>query len=273
MNFVLGQKLEMTQTFSVLGDFIPVTKIKVEPNTILRIKDQKKDGYTAVVLGFKNKNKVKKSLMGVFKNFGKFRYVKEFRIDEEMSLKPGDKIGLNSFQVGERVKVSSISKGKGFQGVVKRYGFRGSKATHGNKDQARMPGSIGATAPAHVFKGTRMGGRMGGNRVTISNLEIVKIDLENNILYIKGAFAGARNALVYIQGQGELKVYQKTEETKESTSTASSDKSSSFNKSSEDKLEAKKVSSFVKTSEDKSEVKKATEDKETKEFKDKKIEK
>jgi len=85
MNFVLGQKLEMTQTFSVLGDFIPVTKIKVEPNTILRIKDQKKDGYTAVVLGFKNKNKVKKSLMGVFKNFGKFRYVKEFRIDEESS--------------------------------------------------------------------------------------------------------------------------------------------------------------------------------------------
>ncbi len=245
----------MTQTFSILGNFIPVTKIKVEPNTILRIKDQKKDGYTAVVLGFKNKNKIKKSLMGVFKNFGKFRYIKEFRIDEEMNLKPGDKIGLNSFQVGDRVKVSSISKGKGFQGVVKRYGFRGSKATHGNKDQARMPGSIGATAPAHVFKGTRMGGRMGGNRVTISNLEVVKIDLENNILYIKGAFAGARNALVYIQGQGELKVYQKTEEikTKEQEIKEQENKSSSATSF---------ATSFAKVSE----VKKATEDKETKDL-------
>lgn len=224
MNFVLGQKLEMTQTFSALGNLVPVTKIKVEPNTILRIKNQKKDGYTAVVLGFKNKNKVKKSLMGIFRNFGKFRYMREFRIDEEISLKVGDKIGLNSFQIGDRVKISSISKGKGFQGVVKRYGFRGSKATHGNKDQSRMPGSIGATGPAHVFKGTKMGGRMGGNRVTISNLEIVKIDLENDILYIKGAFAGARNALVYIQGLGELKVYKKIEEPKNKETEEQKDK-------------------------------------------------
>ena len=199
----------MTQIFSNDGRFIPVTKISVEPNTILRVKNKEKDGYEAVVVGYGTKNKVKKSLLGLFKKFGKFKYVREFKLEgQEIDLKPGDKIGLNSFNVKDKVKVSSISKGKGFQGVVKRHGFHGQSAGHGNKDQLRMPGSIGATGPAHVFKGQKMPGRMGGQMTTVSNLEIVKIDFENNLLYIKGAFAGGSNALVAIKGDGELKVYE-----------------------------------------------------------------
>ncbi|MDD3284116.1 MAG: 50S ribosomal protein L3 [Patescibacteria group bacterium] len=209
MNFILGKKIKMTQIFTPEGKVIPVTEISVEPNTILRVKSLEKDGYSAIVLAAGNKKKVKKSILGLFKNFGKFRYVKEFRIDDPKDLKPGDIIGLTSFEEGQKVKAIAISKGKGFQGPVKRHGFHGTDEQHGNKDQSRMPGSIGATGPAHVFKGTRMAGRMGGDRVTIAGLEIMKIDLENNILYLKGAIAGGSNALVHIVGTGDIKLYEK----------------------------------------------------------------
>jgi len=150
--------------------------------------------------------------------------MREFRIGEEINLKPGDKIGLNSFQVGDRIKISSISKGKGFQGVVKRYGFRASKATHGNKDQSRMPGSIGATGPAHVFKGTRMGGHMGDERSTIKNLEIVEVDLENGIIAVKGALPGAKNGLLMLSAEGVLKITKDEPKVEEKQKNLDSDR-------------------------------------------------
>ena len=164
----------MTQIFTEDGRVIPVTEISAKPNTVLRVKTKETDGYESVVLAYGEKNKIKKSLSGFFKNLGKFRGVKEFRIDDmKFDLKPGDKIGLDSFTEGEKVKVSSVSKGKGFQGVVKRHGFNGGPRTHGDKDQLRMGGSIGATEPRRVFKGKKMPGRMGGEMVSIKNLEIV----------------------------------------------------------------------------------------------------
>ncbi len=198
----------MTQIFLDDGKFIPVTIVSVEPSTVIRIKTIEKDGYNAIVLAYDNKNKIGKSILGLFKNFGKFRYIKEFRTDDIKDLKPGDKIGLNSFSQGDKIKVTSYSKGKGFQGVVKRHGFRGASATHGTKDQLRMPGSIGATESARVFRGVRMPGRMGGEKVTIDNLEIVKIESEKNLIYIKGAISGGSNALVVIKGKGDIKLYE-----------------------------------------------------------------
>jgi large subunit ribosomal protein L3 len=210
MNFILGKKIRMTQIFAEDGQLIPVTEISVEPNTVIRVKGKEKDGYEAIVLASGTRNKIKRSLEGLFNKLGKFRYIKEFRTEgQEITLKTGDQIGLDSFQVGDKVKATAVSKGKGFQGVVKRHGFHGTNEQHGNKDQSRMPGSIGATGPAHVFKGTKMGGRMGGDQVTLTNLEIIKIDLDNNLLYLKGACAGGSNALVAIKGEGELKVYEK----------------------------------------------------------------
>jgi large subunit ribosomal protein L3 len=136
---------------------------------------------------------------------GNFSHLKEFRLMSG-ELKRGDKIDVSTFEVGDNVKVTGVSKGKGFQGVVKRYGFKGTKATHGNKDQLRMPGSIGATGPAHVFKGQRMPGRMGDEIVTVTNLKVIEINKDNNTILVKGAVPGARNGLLLIQGEGELKL-------------------------------------------------------------------
>ena len=209
MKFIIGKKIEMTQIWQ--GEtVVAVTKVKTAPCTVIQIKNMEKDGYSAVQLGFgvrKEKN-IKKPQKGHFKKLGNFAKVREFRVlDEETAkLKTSDTIDLSSFIKGDKIQITSISKGKGFQGVVKRYGFKGTKKTHGNKDQLRMPGSIGATGPAHVFKGTRMGGRMGCDQVTLKNLEIIDVDLENNILSVKGPVAGARNSLVLISGEGELKL-------------------------------------------------------------------
>jgi large subunit ribosomal protein L3 len=220
MNFIVGTKIKMTQIFTEDGRVIPVTEISAKPNTVLRVKTKETDGYESVVLAYGEKNKIKKSLSGFFKNLGKFRGVKEFRIDDmKFDLKPGDKIGLDSFTEGEKVKVSSVSKGKGFQGVVKRHGFNGGPRTHGDKDQLRMGGSIGATEPRRVFKGKKMPGRMGGEMVSIKNLEIVKIDLENHLLYVRGAVSGGRNALVMIYGSGDIKVHEEQKKNIETPET------------------------------------------------------
>ena len=211
MKFIIGKKIEMTQVWQD-ETVVAVTKVKAAPCTVVQIKNIKKDGYTAVQLGFgvrKEKN-IKKPQKGHFKKLGNFAKLREFRLsaEEAAKLKTGDMIDIGSFVSGDKIQVTSTSKGKGFQGVVKRYGFKGTKKTHGNKDQLRMPGSIGATGPAHVFKGTRMGGRMGGDRVTIKNLEVAGVDLENNILFVKGPVSGARNSLVLVSGEGELKLVE-----------------------------------------------------------------
>lgn len=207
MKFILGKKIEMSQLFDEKGDVIPVTLVQAGPCTVIQIKKEDKDGYLAVQIGFDKKKKLSKALKGHLKGLEDFRFIKEFRTDDQV--KRGDNITVDIFNVGDKVKVTANSKGKGFQGVVKRHGFHGSPATHGHKDQLRMPGSIGASEPARVFEGMRMPGHMGAERVTVKNLAIAKIDSEKNILYIKGAVPGARGSLVMIQGEGELKINQK----------------------------------------------------------------
>ena len=211
MKFIIGKKIEMTQVWR--GDkVIAVTKVEAGPCTVTQVKKDKSDGYEAVQIGFgsrKPKN-IKKPQKGHLKDLGNFWRLREFRVETD-SLKTGDRFDASSFQEGDKIKVTGISKGKGFQGVVKRHGFKGAKTTHGTKDQVRMPGSIGATGPAHVFKGTRMGGRMGGDRVTVSNLEVVEVDKLKNIIYIKGAVPGARNGLIMILGDGQLELIKSRE--------------------------------------------------------------
>lgn len=219
MKFILGKKIEMTQIWRE-DKLIAVTKVQVGPCTVVQVKDEKKDGYKAVQVGYgvKKEKNIKKPQIGHFKGLDNFRYLKEFRLNkEETNLKRGDKFDVSSFEKGDKIELTGVSKGKGFQGVVKRHGFAGQIKTHGTKDQVRMPGSVGATGPAHVFKGTRMGGHMGGNRVTFKTGEIIDIDLENNILFVKGGVPGARNGLVIISASGELKVITDSPVKEEST--------------------------------------------------------
>lgn len=214
MKFLVGKKLDMTQVWQ--GDnVVGVTRVQAGPCVVVQIKNEDKDGYSAVQVGFgkRQSKNIKKPQLEHMKGLDNFRYLREFRISsdtpkdtKERQLKRGDKIDVSAFEVGDNIQVEGVSKGKGFQGVVKRHGFHGQDKTHGNKDQLRMPGSIGATGPAHVFKGQKMPGRMGGDQVTVKNLEVVEVDKENNILLIKGAVPGARNGLVLISGEGELKV-------------------------------------------------------------------
>lgn len=206
MKFLLAEKKEMTQHFAEDGTVIPVTRVVAGPCVITQSKGVKNEGYTAVQIGFGTRNKISKPLTGHLKNLGKFRYTKEFRISAEEAgkLAVGNKLTVSIFQPGDIVKVSGNSKGKGFQGVVKRHGFHGSPASHGHKDQLRMPGSIGAGGEQHVRKGKRMGGRMGGSQVTVTNLEVIKVNPETNEIFIKGAVPGARNNLLMVSGVGEL---------------------------------------------------------------------
>lgn len=207
----------MSQIFDKEGNVIPVTLIKATPNVVLQTRTKEKDNYEAVQVGFetrKQKN-IKKPQLGHFKGLGDFRYVREFRTPQlpasRLAQAPaerasfqlparGDKIDVSIFKEGDIVKVSGISKAKGFQGVVKRHGFHGAPATHGTKHAHRQPGSIGATWPQRVIKGRRMAGRMGGERVTVRNLKIAKIDSENNLIAVKGAIPGRRGTLIEIRG-------------------------------------------------------------------------
>ena len=191
----------MSQIFDKEGNVIPVTFVRATPNVVLRTKTKEKDGYEAVQLGFgtRNQKNIKKPQRGHFKNLGNFKFLKEFRT-KNLELSRGDKIDVSVFQEGDIVKVGGVSKAKGFQGVVKRHGFHGASKTHGTKHAHRQPGSIGATWPQRVIKGRKMAGRMGGERVTVRNLKIVKVDAENNMLAIKGAIPGRRGTLLEIRG-------------------------------------------------------------------------
>jgi len=209
--FILGKKLHMTQRFLADGTWVPVTVVEAGPCAVTQVKNEDNDGYKAVQIGFGFKKKLNKPLAGHLKGLENYRDVREFRVDQGDAFERGKMIDVSSFQAGDYVDVTAISKGKGFQGVVKRHGFHGSPATHGHKDQLRMPGSIGAGGVQHVFKGTRMGGRMGGDRVTIKNLEVIEVDLEKNLLYIKGAMPGTRHALLMIKADGELVLKDKVE--------------------------------------------------------------
>ncbi len=257
MKFILGKKMAMTQVW-VSDKVIGVTPVKAGPCTVSQVKNKDVDGYSALQLAFgerKEKN-IKKPQLGHFKKANvKPSHVKEFRLNDLGEVKIGDIISASTFKSGDIIDVTGTSKGKGFQGVVKRHGFSGFRATHGNKDQERMPGSIGATGPAHVFKGIKMGGRTGGARITTSNLEIVSVDTDNDIIYIKGSVPGAINSLVMIKGQGELELNTKKEVTEE--------------KKEEEKVEEVEEK---KTEEKVEEVKEEKKDEEVKEVKEEKVE-
>jgi large subunit ribosomal protein L3 len=208
LKYILGTKIGMTQIFTAEGSVVPVTLIQATPSVVIQIKTKEKDGYGAMQVGFgerKVKN-IKKPQKGHFKELGNFRYVREFRVLQTTNYKlpvRGEKIDVSVFSEGDSVKVSGISKAKGFQGVVKRHGFHGAPATHGTKHAHREPGSIGGgggRAGGRVVKGMRMAGRMGGERVTTRGLKIAKVDVENNIIAIKGAVPGRRGTLLEIRG-------------------------------------------------------------------------
>ena len=201
----------MTQIFEDNGTVVPVTVVKVEDCKIIRTKKaDSKDGYNAVVVGMVGKKKLGKRDLGQTKGFGNLQYTKEFRTDEIDGINAGDTISLETFTIGDKVKVIGTSKGKGFQGVVKKYGFKGQKATHGTKDQLRAPGSIGATEPARVFPGMRMAGQMGDAQTTVKNLTIARVEEENGLIYIKGALPGAKNGLLIITAEGDLLIKKLT---------------------------------------------------------------
>lgn len=213
MKFILGTKIEMTQVYK--GDVaVPVTRVKMLPGVVMQSKTVKTDGYTAVVIGFgeRRPKNINKPQLGAMKGLGNFRYVKEFRaktaedVAEQAQIVRGNALDFSTFEVGDFVNVVGTSKGKGFQGGVKRHRFHGHDTTHGTKDQVRMPGSIGAGEPQHVFKGMRMAGHLGDERVTVTNLEIIAIDAAASELFIKGALPGARNGVLYISGKGAMKV-------------------------------------------------------------------
>lgn len=219
MKFILGKKIEMTQVFKDDGTVIPVTAVLATPNVVTQVKNKDtKDGYSAVQIGFDTAKKIKKSRAGHLKDLDKVKTLKEIRVADDTAVSRGDKITVAAFAAGDIIKVTGTSKGKGFQGVVKRHGFHGQKSSHGHKDQERMPGSIGAGGVQRVFKNIRMAGHMGDDRVTVSGLEIVDVNAEKNILYIKGALPGSRNSLVMIYGPGQMDLSPAAEPVKESAS-------------------------------------------------------
>ena len=198
MKFILGKKIGMSQVFSEDRKVTPVTLIEAGPCVVTQVKTEEKDGYQAVQVGFGERKKINRPLMGHLKDLGKFRYLREIR-DVKEDMKIGDKIDAGVFKEGDKIKVIGISKGKGFQGVMKRHGFHGSPATHGHKHDHRAPGSIGSAFPEHVLKGKKMAGRMGGDQVTVKGLKVVKVDEENNLLAVKGAVPGKRGTLLKVE--------------------------------------------------------------------------
>jgi large subunit ribosomal protein L3 len=195
MELILGKKLGMSQMFDKEGKIVPVTVIEAGPCFITQIKNDKKDGYQAVQIGFEKlpPKKVKKSLKNK-----PYRWLREFETDIS-DYKVGDEINSNIFKEGDKVKVTGITKGKGFQGVVKRHGFSGGPATHGHRHVLRTPGSIGSAFPQKVFKGKKMPGRVGNSKKTISNLKIAAVDAEKNLIAVAGAVSGPNGGLLEIK--------------------------------------------------------------------------
>ncbi|MDA9340155.1 50S ribosomal protein L3 [Polaribacter sp.] len=204
MSGLIGRKIGMTSLFDENGKNIPCTVIEAGPCVVTQVRTEEVDGYSALQLGFDDKKakSSNKSLDGHFKKAGTTakKKVVEFQ-GFEGEYKLGDSISVSHFEEGEFVDVSGVSKGKGFQGVVKRHGFAGvGQATHGQHNRLRAPGSIGAASyPARVFKGMRMAGRMGGDKVKVQNLRVLKVVAEKNLLVVKGAIPGHKNAFVTIQ--------------------------------------------------------------------------
>jgi large subunit ribosomal protein L3 len=204
LDALIGKKVGMTQGFDAAGNAVPLTVILAGPCTVIQKKDKDRDGYTALQVGFVEARPVRKApkaQAGHFKKSGSpvTRVLREFRTDGSGEIKEGDQFFADMFKVGEKVHVIGTSKGKGFQGVVKRHHFRGGADTHGSMFH-RAPGSIGASSyPSRVVRGLRMGGRMGGDRVTVRNLIVFQADKDNNLLVVVGAVPGPNGSYVLIK--------------------------------------------------------------------------
>lgn len=195
---ILGKKVGMTQLFNT-GEEVVVTAIEAGPCTVVQVKTEDKDGYNAVQLGFGNAKRVNSPLKGHMKKLGQFKYLREVRVADTRDLKEGQKVGVDIFKVGDRIDVVGVSKGKGFAGGVKRYHFGGGPKTHGQSDRWRAPGSVGSTTfPGRVWRGQRMAGHMGMDRVTVRNLQVVDVKPERNLILVKGAVPGPKNGLVIL---------------------------------------------------------------------------
>lgn len=202
MEFILGKKLIMTQIFDDRGRAQPVTLIQAGPCTVTQILAQEQAGYNAVQIGFGSK-KLNKPQKGHIKDFvnksGRgFAYLREFRLDDIQSFKKGDILDVSRFAVGDKVNIRGTTKGKGFQGVVKRWNFAGGPKSHGQKHSLRAPGSIGSAYPQRVLKGKKMGGHMGVDTKSILNLKVIYVDKETNVLGVKGAVPGNRGKYIEI---------------------------------------------------------------------------
>lgn len=200
MDAILGKKAGMTQIFDERGEIVPVTLVEAGPCYITQVKTEGRDGYTAVQLGFGETKRLNKPQRGHLKELPPLRHLREVRVEDVEGYQVGQEFDASLFSVGDLVDVIGLSKGKGFAGVMKRHGFRGGPATHGQSDRARAPGSIGATTtPGRVFKGMRMAGRMGNERVTVQNLKVVLVDPERNLLGLRGSIPGSRDGLVMVR--------------------------------------------------------------------------
>jgi len=203
MSGMLGRKIGMTRIFDETGNMVPVTIIEAGPCYVTQVKTVEKDGYEAVQLGFgmKKEKNTTRPILGHLKkaNVPPLRNSKEFNPFKDKELKPGDVVTVDLFKPGDKIKVSGTSKGRGFQGVVKRHGFRGGPRTHGQSDRMRAPGSLGQSSyPSRVFKGLKMAGQMGNKRASVMGSTVVKVDVERNLLFVKGAVPGSRNNFVEI---------------------------------------------------------------------------
>lgn len=203
MQGILGIKKGMTQLFDDSGLVIPVTIIKAGPCVVTQIKTIEKDGYKSVQIAFfdKKESRTTKPEKGHFAkaNTSPKRFVAEFSFSDQDSLELGNEIKVDRFEKGDIIRISGTSKGKGFQGVVKRYNFAGGQTTHGQSDRKRAPGSLGqGSTPSRVYKGLKMGGRMGNDRKTLKTVEVIKVDAENGLLYVKGSLPGSKNSLLEI---------------------------------------------------------------------------
>ena len=197
---IIGKKIGMTQIFKDSGKVEAVTAIEAGPCAVIQIKTADKEGYNAVQLGFGHAKRLKSPQKGHLKEIGQFSCLREFRVGDTADVQVGDKLDVSMFKEGDLIDITGVSKGKGFAGVVKRHGFAGGPKTHGQSDRHRHPGSIGATtSPGRVFKGTRMAGRMGNERVTVQKLEVMDTDPERNLLLVKGAVPGAASGLLLIR--------------------------------------------------------------------------
>ena len=207
MKFLLGEKIGMTQVFEDDGTVVPVTVIKVEPNTVVQVKGKDKDGYEAVQIGSGSKRKITKPMKGHLKKIQNsniknqnIRWLKEFRT-EVGEMKSGDVLDVSIFVPGDVIKVTGLSKGKGFAGVMKRHGFSGMPHSHGHHHVARHGGSIGQRFPQHTLKGMRMAGRTGGVKRTTRGLKVVRVDVESGLLAVRGAVPGNKGGHLVIQSQ------------------------------------------------------------------------